>query len=87
VNITVSPSNNADVGDVLSFSASVTPATAEIRQYRWDFGDGTVVTTSGNQTTHIYRSPGRRTITVTVTATDGRTGVGRTEVQVTEDPD
>jgi PKD repeat protein len=86
VNVGSSPASPVDVGDVVSFTATVTGET-DIRQYRWDFGDGTVVTTSGNQTTHIYRSPGRRTVTVIVTAADGRTATGRTEVQVTEQPD
>lgn len=74
-------------GQRWTFTANVTPATGGadmVESYTWDFGDGTSATTSGNQTAHVYGpgSNGRKTVTVTVRTTDGRTGVGRTEIIV-----
>ena len=47
---------------------------------RWDFGDESKVTTTGNQTTHVYSSAGTVTVKVTVTNTDGVSG--STQIQL-----
>ena len=79
-------------GQRVSFEATVSgggegTATAAIESYTWDFGedDGDEVTTSGNETAHVYETeatPQRYTVTVRVKATDGRTATGRTEILV-----
>jgi|TARA_B100001964_G_C14192656_1_gene581823 PKD repeat protein len=38
----------------VTFTAAVTPTTANIVRYDWTFGDGTSVTTSGAVTSHVY---------------------------------
>ena len=59
---------------------------AAIESYTWDFGDDEddddVVTTSGNITTRVYTSDGRRTVTVTLRTSDGRTATARTEILI-----
>jgi len=84
-------------GQRFTFTATVTgggegTTNAPIESYRWDFGDGTPeVTTSSNETAHIYENdnendPQRRTVTVTARTQDGRTAVGRTEILVDPKP-
>jgi PKD repeat protein len=66
---------------VISFTATVTPATGvAIDHYEWSFGDGGSATTSGGATTHVYAAAGHYVITVKVVTTDGRTGTARTEI-------
>lgn len=69
-------------GQRWEFTATVTPAADVplVESYTWDFGDGETATTSGDKTAHVYTDEARRTITVTVRTTDGRTGTGRTEI-------
>jgi hypothetical protein len=62
---------------------STTSPDAPIESYTWDFGDGSSVVTSGNQTSHIYTTAGHFTVTVTVRAQDGRTASAREEIIVT----
>lgn len=65
----------------ITFTAAATPAT-DIRSYVWDFGDGT--TRSGNPAeTHIFERVGRFTVSVTITAVDGRVARGSLEVLLT----
>ena len=62
---------------------------ATIESYAWTFGDGSSATTSGNVTSHVYgisSTETQRTVTVTVTAQDGRTATGRTEILVSKFP-
>jgi PKD repeat protein len=54
-----------------------------VESFTWDFGDDTTATTSGNTTTHVYRTNGPKTATVTVKTTDGRTATARAEFIVT----
>ncbi|MFC0005193.1 right-handed parallel beta-helix repeat-containing protein [Micromonospora siamensis] len=54
-------------------SASV-PGFDPITTYRFDFGDGTVVTQSTPVATHRYANPGRYSISVWVSGADARTG-------------
>lgn len=81
VNLTAS-STTPRVREVVTFTADVTPATTQVREYRWDFGDGTTETTSGNRNTHVYDRVGQRTVTVDVVTVDGAVRRGRTDVVV-----
>jgi len=69
------------VGQQVDFEATVTGGDAA--KFDWDFGDGETATTTTNRTTHVYRSNGQKSPSVTVTTTDGRTATGRTEVIIT----
>jgi len=72
----------------VQFTADVTPATGGadvVQSYAWDFdGDGNIdTTTSGKTTSHVYnKGDGRKTVTVKVTTTDGRTATGQTEIVI-----
>lgn len=83
VSLTASPGTSvADVGNTTSFTATVTPTTGGadvVESYSWDFGDDSTATTTSNTTTHVYTTNGRKTATVTVKTTDGRSVTGRVE--------
>jgi hypothetical protein len=81
VNITASPPNPA-VQTPVTFTASVTPLTVPIERYEWNFGDGEVRVTTGNQTSKIYGSAGHRLVTVRVVAIDGTNGQGSIDILV-----
>jgi len=53
-----------------------------IKKLRWDFGDG--VTSKEPMVEHAYKSPGKYTITMTVTSASGETDSGIAHVEVTE---
>ncbi len=58
--------------------------TAGIKEYRWDYGDGTVVKGKGNKT-HVYTDPGVWTMKLTVTSKDGTSDQKRATITVTND--
>jgi PKD repeat protein len=62
------------IGQDVNFNASGTVAAAgrTIRSYRWDFGDGTVRTTTSPITSHDYELAGTFTVTLLVTDDAGR---------------
>jgi hypothetical protein len=65
----------------VTFTATVTPPTATVANYVWDFGDGQQKTTTSNTVVHSYVSGSPvKTVTVTVTTTTGQTAVGQTAV-------
>ncbi|MEZ5290102.1 MAG: PKD domain-containing protein [Vicinamibacterales bacterium] len=71
--LTVTSSNLGN--GIVNFSATATPRTGTtIRVYEWDFGDGTVITTTGGLTTHRYSSVGTYRVTLRVIATNGDEG-------------
>ncbi len=75
ITLTVSPLT-ANVGQTVSFTATVLPATVVITSYLWEFGDGNTLTTTGRTTSHAYGSASSGltlTVTVTATAFDGTT--------------
>jgi hypothetical protein len=77
------------VGQRWRFTATVSPATGgadQVESFTWNFGDGTSATTSGNTTSHVYTVNGRKTVTVTVRTTDGRSASAQTEIIVTGAP-
>jgi hypothetical protein len=89
INVTLSASCTATTGQAstCAFTATATgggdggTGNAAIESYTWDFGDDTDdVTTSGNTTSHVYTSEGRKVVTVTAETADGRSATGRTEV-------
>ena len=67
-----------------SFTALVqtNPATAIIERYEWDFGDGTIRTTSSGNTTHLYALGGGRRYFVTVRAVTTTGAAGSTTVEI-----
>jgi PKD repeat protein len=82
VNLTYSPTSPA-ANDVVTFTATVTVgAGVAIERYDWLFGDGSTKSTTGNQTTKIYSASGTFHASVTVTATDGSTGIGAADIKV-----
>jgi PKD repeat protein len=65
-------SGNPTAGNPVVVHVTVTPETASIDTYRWDFGDGTPeVQASSRQISHVYESAGVKTVTVTVVPTAG----------------
>ena len=73
VNLSATPSPAA-VDTAVVFTATVTGSTVPIASYVWDFGDGSKLTTSGNEVTHVYTSAATVVVKVTVTNTDGVSG-------------
>lgn len=55
------------------YSANFTDATPEAASRTWDFGDGTIVTTSNAFIAHNYTSAGKFDVTLTVTNSNGCT--------------
>jgi hypothetical protein len=53
---------NASAGQQVSFSALAAVSAQPVMTYFWDFGDGTIG--SGQSPTHVYRQPGRYTVTL-----------------------
>ncbi|MEM2567147.1 MAG: PKD domain-containing protein [Candidatus Bathyarchaeia archaeon] len=50
--------------------------------YKWNFGDGTVINTANPIVTHNYTRSGNYTVTLTVTDADGRTAQTSAKIQV-----
>jgi hypothetical protein len=71
------------VGQSATFTATVTPAAGGadvVESFSWDFGDNETATTAGGTTSHVYTGGAtRRTATVTVRTTDGRSATARAE--------
>jgi hypothetical protein len=79
VTITKNPDTAVARNEVVTFTASATGGT--VRSYSWNFGDGQTFNGS-NQVSHSYSTSGNKTVTVTVSTTDGNTGRGQTQVVV-----
>ena len=81
--VIVTPSDpTPTVGQIITFTATVSGATSTIQEYQWDFGDGTSTTTTGPQITKSYATPGTKVIRVTVVQASGPSGQGQTTVDV-----
>ena len=63
--------DSVEAGDTVEFDASASDDAEGITSYDWTFGDGNVST--GETTTHTYRTPGTYPVTLTVTDDDGAT--------------
>jgi hypothetical protein len=83
VGLSVSPANGA-VNSTFTFTATVTPNTVNVFEYRWDFdGNGTDDRqTDGPVTTFSYSSSGTRQVRVTVVPVIGRSRTNSTTVIV-----
>ena len=65
----------------VSFTATVTPSTAIVTSYLWNFGDEKSQTSTSGQVVHQYDAgSGVKIITVTATTALGQTGTGTTFV-------
>jgi PKD repeat protein len=84
VTLTAAPTN-PQVNTAVTLTATVTPATTQVRAYEWSFGDGTRASTTGNVTSHVYTTTGRRVIRVTVFA-DTNIGEAQAEIIVVAVP-
>jgi PKD repeat protein len=83
VSMTVSPSTVL-VGAQAEFSATATssPSGTTIERFEWDFGDGSMRTTSGNTTSHVYTAAGRKVVSVRAVTTSGAAGTAVREIVV-----
>jgi PKD repeat protein len=73
-------------GDTITFDASASLApNGWITSYTWDFGDGTVTTTSDPTITHSYPIDGNYTVQLTVTDNGGLTGTAVAVIQIQKD--
>jgi PKD repeat protein len=70
------------VGAVTTVRVQVTPTTAQIARYEYDFGDGTSAVLNTNSTTHVYTTPGPKTIRVTAVTVDGQRGTIEGQINV-----
>jgi len=68
---TFSPSGPT-AGSSVNFNASTSTSADPITSYKWDFGDGTIVTTASPNTAHTFGTAGAYTVTLTVTDTKSR---------------
>jgi PKD repeat protein len=57
-----------------------------IISYKWNFSDGTIISTSNPIATHNYTQPGNYTVKLTITDSVGRTDTVSTLVRVVEAP-
>ena len=66
-----------------SATATTTPAGTTIDRYEWNFGDGSVRTTSGNSTSHLYATGGgqRYVVSVRAVTTTGASGTAQREIR------
>lgn len=63
---TISRSTLNDVATI-SFTANVISGNSTIKEYKWDFGDGQIVTNQSASVSHTYNNTGAYTVILTVT--------------------
>ncbi len=82
--VTITAPSSPTAGNPAQFTASATaPSGSTIDRYEWNFGDGSVRTTTGPSTTYIYSAAGRYTVSVRVVTNDGATGNAAIDIVVT----
>jgi hypothetical protein len=90
VSVAVEASDSAPTTDeTVTFTATVTEGgvASSVASYQWVVdsnmsNENQTVTTTGNMFTRSFATAGAKTVTVTATTTDGRSGVGQTQVNV-----
>lgn len=77
------------VAQPITVTVTTSAGAPTVNSYTYNFGDGTIITTSVPSASHVYSSPlpgGAQTfpftITVTAQGSDGRTGVGSTTITI-----
>ncbi|MGH9314670.1 MAG: PKD domain-containing protein [Vicinamibacterales bacterium] len=83
--IIAASSSTPNCGQIITLTATVTGATSTIQSFVWDLGTDAIpptATTTGNQVTPRWTSPGTKVITVTVNQSAGPSGQGLTSVVV-----
>lgn len=75
--------NPAVPGESITFDATNASDDGSIEAYAWDFADGTSAT--GEVVTHSYDATGEKTVTLTVTDDDGKTGTDTVTVEIIEE--
>ena len=76
---------SVSTGQAASFDASASSdPDGTITSYRWDFGDGTTLTTAAPRTSHVYRRSGTWAVTLTVVDDSASTNLSRHAVTVTD---
>jgi len=71
------------VNETVNFDASLsTPNGGTIVSYRWDFGDGNITAVIIPTITHVYKTFGTYTVTLTVTDSENLTDTARAYVRV-----
>ena len=65
--ISLSVSNsNPEIGENITINATITPGSAKVVKYTWDFGDGTISRTMHAKAWHTYQNVGKFTITLSI---------------------
>ncbi len=84
VGVTAAPLTAA-IGSPINF-ASIVSGGSGVVSYRWDYGDGTMSTSSGS-TSHSYTDNGAYTVTLTITDNSGNVARSNVVVLITGDRD
>jgi PKD repeat protein len=81
---TASPTNPVS-GTLVSFNANTSTPLANITQFDWDFGDGTIINNGGMIINHTFNTPVNATFTIRLTVHDntGKTAVATQALSVT----
>jgi adhesin/invasin len=78
----IASNSNPRVGQIITFTATVTGNTSAIQSFDWDFGDGTTARTTSPQITKSYATTGTKVIRVTVNQASGPSGQTQITVEV-----
>ena len=70
------------VGQTVNFNASTSTSSDPITEYRWDFGDGTVLAGSSPTRSHAYGTASTFIVTLRIKDSHGRTATTTEEVSV-----
>jgi PKD repeat protein len=83
ITVTISGPTSATHGGAASFTTQVPNLSrgVQVETYTWDFGDGTTQTGSSSAS-HTFAVAGTYTVKVTVTTSDGSTGVASMQIVV-----
>jgi hypothetical protein len=75
--------NQSTMITTVTFTVTVSPASVAVTNYAWDFGDGTITSTTGNEVQHPYAAgSGQKVVRVTVSTTiPGQTGTSTVTIQ------